>query len=93
MRTLKVVTIAMAVMIVAGIVVVGVTIMRRLNGPPGGATFAASVVLDEPAGTRIASVAGLPDRVIIQLQGGGPDRIVFVDPRSGQPMGRVVLAH
>jgi hypothetical protein len=91
MRTLKIVTIAMAIMIVAGVVVLGVTIMRRLSGPPGGMVSAA-VVLDEPAGTRIVGFASLPDRLVIQLQGGGPDRILFVDPRSGQALGRLVLA-
>jgi hypothetical protein len=52
----------------------------------------AAVVLDEPAGTRIVGFASLPDRLVIQLQGGGPDRILFVDPRSGQALGRLVLA-
>jgi hypothetical protein len=93
MRTLKIVTIAMAVMIVAGVVILGVTIMRRLNGPPGGMAFVANIVLDEPAGTRLVTFTSLPDRLAVQLQGGGPDRILFIDPRSGQSIGRVALAH
>ena len=52
----------------------------------------ASAVLDEPTGTRIAGVSALPDRLAVQLQGGGPDRVVVVDMRSGRVLGRVGLA-
>jgi hypothetical protein len=51
----------------------------------------ASVLLDEPAGTRIAAVAGLGDRVVVQLQGGGPDRLVVIDPRTGLTAARIGL--
>ena len=92
MRTLKIVTIVMAVMIVAAVIFLGMTIMRRMSEPPGGMASAANVVLDEPTGSRIVAFTSSPDRLVIQLQGGGPDRILFVDPRSGKPLGRVVLA-
>ena len=93
MRALKITTIAMAVMIVAGIGVLGVTILRRLNSPAGGPAFAANTVLNEPDGTHIVAIAGLAERLAVQLQGGGPDRVLFIDPRSGQLLGRAVLAH
>jgi hypothetical protein len=92
MRGLKILTIAMAVMIVAGIVVVGVTILHRLSGPAGGPAFAAPAVLDEPAGSRIMSIAGVGERLAVQIQGGGPDRVVFIDARTGQVVGRAALA-
>ncbi len=92
MRALKILTIAMAVMIVAGIVVVGMTILHRLNGPAASPAFAAQAVLDEPAGTRIVGIAGLQDRLAVQLQGGGADRVLFLDPRTGQVLGRAALA-
>ena len=49
-------------------------------------------VLDEPAGTQIVPIAALSDRLALQLQGGGPDRVVVLDMRSGREVGRAALA-
>ena len=90
MRALKILTIAMAVLIVAATITLGVLITRRLGGvvPAPVATL-----LDEPSGTRIAGIAALPDRLALQLQGGGPDRVLFLDARTLAPLGRATLAH
>jgi hypothetical protein len=96
MRALKVVTIVMGVMILAGTGVLIAVIAHRVtshasdgtaisSGPP------VSLVLDEPAGTRIAGIAAAGDRLAVQLQGGGADRVVLVDPRSGAVAGRITL--
>jgi hypothetical protein len=90
MRALKMLTIGMAVLIVAGVVVLGVTIARRLGTPAP--SMAATVLLDEPAGTRIAGIAALQDRLAVQLQGGGPDRVLLLDAKSGTVQGRIGLA-
>ena len=90
MRMLKVAVVVMGVMIVAGVAVLGVVLSQRVFTQPGPA---AQALLDEPAGTRIAGMAALPDRLALQLQGGGPDRVVIVDLRSGRVIGRAVLAH
>ena len=91
MRALKVLTVVMGVMILAGTaVLVAVIIHRAGGGTAGSATFA--VVLDEPAGTRIAAIAAAGDRLAVRLQGGGADRVVLVDPRSGAVTGRITLA-
>jgi hypothetical protein len=50
-------------------------------------------VLEEPEGTRIAGIAAAQDRIAVQLRGGGPDRVVLVDPRALAPAGSVRLAH
>jgi len=47
--------------------------------------------LDEPPGTRIGGIAGAGDRVAVELQGGGTDRIVLIDPDTGAITGRVTL--
>ena len=87
-RALMVVAIAMAVLIVLGTTVLVVVIARRLGG--GAETHAPiALQLGEPDGTRIAGVAAAGDRLAVQLQGGGPDRIVLVDPRSGAIVGRI----
>ncbi|HYZ23495.1 MAG TPA: DUF6476 family protein [Rhodopila sp.] len=93
MRALKIVTIVMGVLIVLGTMTLVVLVARRSAAPSaGGAAMAASAVLDEPAGTRIVGVAAVQDRLAVQLQGGGADRVVIVDPRSGGVVGRISLA-
>ena len=105
MRALKILTAVMGVLIIAGVVVIGVTIMHRLNGPTTPPTTAAPTVsamptqpampatLDEPAGTSIAQVSADGDRVVLLLHGGGPDRVLIIVARSGAVLGRTALAH
>ncbi|MBN8891553.1 MAG: hypothetical protein ABS99_05575 [Acetobacteraceae bacterium SCN 69-10] len=88
MRALKVLVVVMGVLIVAGVATLGVVIARRVSGPSGPAV---SAMLDEPAGTRIAAIAVAPDHTVLLLHGGGPDRVVSVDARSGKVVGRVGL--
>ena len=90
MRALKILTIVMGVMIVAGTVTLAVLITTRVSaGPPP----AVEATLDEPPGTAIAGIAPLGDRLAIQLHGGGPDRVLLLDARSGRVVGPVALAH
>ncbi|MCW3473937.1 hypothetical protein [Limobrevibacterium gyesilva] len=86
---LKVAVVVMGVMIVAGVATLAVVLAQRVLAVPGPA---AQAVLDEPEGTRIVGVSALPDRLALQLQGGGPDRVVVVDLRSGRVLGRAALA-
>jgi hypothetical protein len=90
MRFLKAVTIGMAVLIVVATTVLIVVIAKRLGGG-GAVTAPIAAVLDEPAGTRIAAIVAAGDRLAVQLQGGGPDRVLLVDPRTGAVVGRVGL--
>ena len=89
MRALVVAVVAMGVLIVIGGATLGVMVARRAAVPPPAVQNA---VLDEPAGTRIAAMSALPDRLALQLAGGGPDRVVVVDLRTGQVVGRAALA-
>ena len=89
MRGLLILVAVMSVLIVAGVAVVGVTVVHRLTHiavPPGPPS---SIVLDEPAGTQIVGVAGIGDRLAITLRGGGPDRVMVV---GGQTLGAIRLA-
>ena len=90
MRFLKALTIAMAVVIVLGTTVLLVVIARRLGGRSA-VTAPVAAVLDEPAGTRIAGIAAVGDRLAVQLQGGGPDRVLLLDPHTGAVAGRIGL--
>lgn len=91
MRALKAAVIVMGLLIVAGVATLATLLAQRVM-VPAGSSIAATSVLDEPAGTRIAGLSALPDRVALLLQGGGPDRVVLVDPRNGRVVGRVALS-
>jgi hypothetical protein len=86
-----------ALVVFLGLVIVGmvativVTLVHR-HASPAGFTPAAStaLTLDEPAGTRIAAISTVGDRLAVLLQGGGPDRVVWVD-QSGHVAFRLQL--
>ncbi len=88
MRGLQVLVIGMGLLIVAGVAVLGVTILRRASAPALEATVR---TLDEAPGTRIVGVTPIADRVGLLLQGGGPDRVVVLDPRTGRAATLVTL--
>ncbi len=79
MRALKILVVVMAVMIVAGVVMLGVTVTTRMSAPK----LAQAALLDEPAGTHIVQISAAGDRVVVLLQGGGPDRLAVLDLRTG----------
>jgi hypothetical protein len=89
MRALTGLTVFMGVLILAGTAVLIAVIVNRAASPAPERRFA--VTLDEPAGTRIAGIAALQDRLGVELQGGGPDRVVLIDPRTGVQFGRIAL--
>lgn len=89
MRFLITAVVVMGVLIVTGVVVLGTVIVRRGSAPAP----IADVVLAEPAGTHIVGVSAISDRMALRLEGGGPDRVVLLDSRTGQKLGQVALAH
>jgi hypothetical protein len=92
MRFLKVLTVGMGVLIVVATTVLVVVIAQRIGGARTTlAPASVAVLLDEPAGTRIAAIASAGDRLAVQLEGGGADRVVLVDPRTGAVIGRIGL--
>jgi hypothetical protein len=96
MRALKIATIGMGVLIVAGTIVLIVGVVRRSAAPSladAGFPAVVTAVLEEPQGTRIAGISAVQDRLAVQLQGGGGDRVVLIDPKTGAVAGRISLAH
>lgn len=89
MRMLKAAVVVMGVLIIAGVGTLVVLLTQRVGGI-GGVT--ADSRLDEPEGTRIAGVSVQADRLALQLQGGGPDRVVVLDLRSGRVVAQAGLA-
>ena len=92
MRALKAAVIVMGVLIVVGTATLAVLIVQRLGSAGSEASARPATVLDEPAGTRIAGIASSGDRLAVQLQGGGVDRVVVIDLHSGAIAGRIALA-
>ncbi len=101
LRMLKIASIGMAVLIVLGTSGLFVVMMKRGVSTPTAAPAMATTplsatplaaVLDEPVGSRIVGIAVVQDRLAVQLQGGGVDRVLLVDPRTGAVAGRVSLA-
>ena len=99
MRALKIATIVMGVLIVLGTTGLIIGVVRRTSKPVAevivpvaGLPAFVSAVLDEPPGTRIAGVVAVRERLAVQLQGGGVDRVVLVDPATGAVAGRISLA-
>jgi hypothetical protein len=91
MQALRVLVVVMGVMIVGGTITLGVLVWRKL-GSVGAPVVAASVLLEEPEGTRIMQASAAGETVVLRLEGGGPDRVVVVDTRTGRVVGRVGLA-
>jgi hypothetical protein len=93
LRAVKIATIAMGVLILLGTTVILVTIVKRtMSGSAGSPEKPFVAMLDEPAGTGIAGIASVRDRLAVQLHGGGTDRVLLIDPVSGAIVGRVGLA-
>ncbi len=88
MKAMLTAVIVMGVLIVLGVATLAITVVRRLSAPAA----QAALVLDEPAGTHMVALGSTGDRLAILLQGGGPDRTLLLDPRSGQVVGRIGLA-
>jgi len=91
MRALKAAVIVMGVLIVAGVAVLAVTLVQRIGQVALPLAPAAPALVDEPAGTRIAGASLAGERLVLQLTGGGPDRVVVFDLVRGRIVGRVAL--
>jgi hypothetical protein len=91
MRALQTATIVMGVLIVAGVATIVVTIVSRMSGGGTGGAAVQTVLADQPPGTRIAGASVAADRIAVQLQGGGPDRVVVIETRNGRVIATVAL--
>ena len=98
-RALLALVIGLGILIVAGVLLVVVTLIHRALAPHrdlvasiARAPAGTEQVLDQPTGTRIVSIASAEggDWLALLVSGGGlPDRVLLVDPRDG---GRLVGA-
>ena len=93
MRGLKWAVGIMGVLIVAGTVTLLTLLAMRATGGSVGTPAMAQVLLEEPIGTRLtsASLSAAGDRLLVRLEGGGPDRVAVVDLRTGRTVSRIAL--
>ena len=100
MRGLMAAVIGMGIMIVAGVTVLVVVMVQRMSASPPSIASAgnspsgppANILIDEPAGTRVGTLSLAGDHLALALSGGGPDRVVVVDTRTGRIIARTALA-
>ncbi|HLN24852.1 MAG TPA: hypothetical protein VK558_12815 [Patescibacteria group bacterium] len=103
MKALKALVISMGLLVVAGLVLVGYGLYRNSHNPSGTASSAAgaraangavgyfSVDLPVPAGSKLEQMTTAGDRVILRFTGGEAERILVLDPQTGQVAGNITL--
>jgi hypothetical protein len=83
--------ITMGILIVLATAALVFKLVSDVSGPhepAGGAVFSVTN-LQQAAGTRILGISNAGGALAVLLSGGGPDRILLVDPRSGRVTGRL----
>lgn len=89
MRALKILVVVMGVLIVAGTVTLVALVVQRAGGLSGG-TGRLALALEQPAGTRIAGIAGVDQGLAVWVQRpDGTESVLLVDPRRGRVTGEV----
>jgi hypothetical protein len=89
-RPLLIAVIAMGVLIVLVTTVVVVKLVRDVVAAPASVTLT-TTMLHQPAGSHIVTMTTVDGRLGLLINGGGPDRILFVDPGTGQVDGQLML--
>ena len=98
MKPLLAVVIIMGVLIVAGLVVVVVTIVNRMSGERPVATASAgfsfgTIDLPIPAGCQVMETTTAGDRLILRLGSGDRcNQVLIVDMTSGKLLGTLRMA-
>jgi hypothetical protein len=101
-RPLLIAVIVMGVLVVLGTSVVIVKVVKDIIGGSSHATADSAGVspdtimlttnmLSQPLGSHIVTITGLGERLGVLINGGGPDRILFVDPATGHVTGQLML--
>jgi hypothetical protein len=90
-RPLLIVVIAMAVLIFIVTTVVVVKLIKDFVTSPAPVTMTAAT-LRQPLGSHIVTITTVGSRLAVLLSGGGPDRVLLVDPDNGRVAGQLLLS-
>ncbi len=88
MQALKAITALMAVLIVAGTAVLIFLIIHRLAPA---APLNPPVSLHQPPGSHLVGLASTARTLAVAVSGGGPDRIILLNPTTLAPVATVIL--
>jgi hypothetical protein len=89
-RPLLIMVIAMGVLILLVTTVVVVKLVKDMVMAPASVTLT-TAMLRQPAGSHIVTITAVDGRLGVLVEGGGPDRILFVEPGSGRIGGQLML--
>ena len=90
-RPLLIVVIAMAVLIFLVTTVVVVKLIKDFVTTPAPEAMT-EATLRQPLGSHIVTITTVGGRIGVLLTGGGPDRVLMVDPANGRIAGQIVLS-
>jgi hypothetical protein len=90
-RPLLIAVIGMGVLILLVTTVVVVKLIKDVVTAPAASVTLTTTMLHEPAGSQIVTITTVAGRLGVLLKGGGPDRILFVDPDTGRVAGQLML--
>lgn len=102
MRAIKGLVVFLGVLLLAGLGLLGYGLYSKapVKGTPSAASVAPAVApvadfgqlaVPVPAGSRIEQMMVAGERVVLRLSGGGPERILVLDPGQGKVAGGFVL--
>jgi hypothetical protein len=100
MKAIKTLVIFMGVLLVAGLGMLGYGLMSKAGHKaahtqapaPAAAAGFGTVTVPLPAGARVESIVQAGERVVLRVTGGGGERVIVLDPATGQVAGSFVLA-
>jgi hypothetical protein len=98
-RPLMMVVIGLGILVVLATTVVIVKVVKDIITGSSHSAASASTdsvtlttsMLSQPAGSHIVTIAGVDGRLSVLINGGGPDRILFVDPSTGHVTGQLMM--
>jgi hypothetical protein len=89
-KPLLIAVIAMGVLILVATTVVVVKLVKDVVARPASVTLT-TTMLRQPPGSHIVTIAAVDGRLGVLVNGGGPDRILFVDPATGKVAGQLMV--
>lgn len=102
MKAIKALVVFMGVLLVVGLGLVGYGVATKTGAPPPttksravaatvGGEFG-SVNVSLPAGARLEQTLVAGEKLVLRVTGGGPDRLIVLDPADGRVTGSFVLS-
>jgi hypothetical protein len=94
MKAIKTLVFGMALLLVAGLALLGYGLMTKTGKKPGAVADSdfGVVSVPVPAGSVVQHVGTVGELVVVRLTGSNPERIVVLDPASGKVAGQFVFS-